>query len=299
MKDQIELKDITGKPVAGNAGTLVLTLPTNKRHNHVEIAALIAAARVTDAAQVGDVRFLYGIAGEAKIQRVATFEEINDYAILIDPRRFAIKNNDDVGGTSQTHFAFSQWDRKQYGAAERLALDVLPGRDAQIEIDYKDTAVAKTFTFLGYTEELRSIPDTARNLVTQRGILVPMLEKWYRTGKNANDTTVDIDDLPRKDVWSFLDLYNPAGAKIAAVEITKDSRLIFKRTKAQQDIDLIRQDLYPDDRRFTIFPGMTDNPLDDWNMNGSEELRIKVTLDQAPDANATIKVIRRALGTPD
>jgi hypothetical protein len=292
MKDRIYLKDLNPAPAANSDAPSVLRLQPNKRYNEIEIKASVAAAKI--AAGFGDIRFLLGLVGQEKVQRVKTFGELDDYNALIDPETRGVQNDID-GGPAFAIFEFGQFWRKQYVAAERMSLDLPNGWTGKLEIDVVDSAAAKSLAFRGLVEDLPMIPAQNRNLING----VPVIEKWYRSGRNMNDTEITVLDLTRKDVLTLLDLYNPAGTSISYVEITKDGKLIFQNTKQENDVQLIRHGLRPDDRRFTIVPGATDNPVDDWNLNGSEQFEVKIQTAGQPDAGATVKMISHRVGLPD
>jgi hypothetical protein len=295
MKDRIQLNDVNPQPAADSDASSILRLPSNKRINDFEIIATVAGALVGDG--FGDIKFLFGPMNEEKQQRIKSFAELDDYNGLIDPETRGMQNKAIPGADTYSIFELAQYWRKQYVAAEKLALDILPGMSGKIEVGVLDTAAAKSLAFRGLVEDLGLIPPSGRNLVNG----LPVLEKWYRSGRNMNVDSLEVLDItPLKDVVTLLDLYNPTeDAPIDYVQVTKDGKLIFNRTAAENKVDLIRHGLHPDDRRFTIVPGVTDNPVDDWNLNGAEELKVLIHTAAVPAAGSSVKIITHKVGLPD
>jgi hypothetical protein len=142
MKDRIQLNDVNPQPAESSDASSILRLPSNKRINDLEIIATVGGALV--GAGFGDIKFLFGPMNEEKQQRIKSFAELDDYNGLIDPETRGMVNKALNGADTYSIFEFAQYWRKQYVAAEKLALDILPGMSGKIEVGVLDTAAAKS-----------------------------------------------------------------------------------------------------------------------------------------------------------
>lgn len=287
MKEQIQLIDINPQPAANAAGTTVLTLPGGRIHG-IEVIGTVAAAKM--AAGFRDARFMVG----GNQQRVSTLTQLSD-ALSLYGAEYAVQG-DLNGGPFRLLYPFTENWRKQYLAAERFAFDNptdaagVPLRSAQLEIDFLNTAAAKTLAFRAIVEPLNSVTDkTLHNAFT----------KHFRKPYGIQSDTLHILDLPKKDIYQLIELYDPTGneGSISRVKVKINGRYVFDRTKAEQDQDLKRWGMKPRDDVFSIVPDITDNTQDGWNMQGVEEFILEVTTDVASTGN--VNVISHRFGLPE
>ena len=291
MKKPIELTSITGNATSGQEGPINLLLPDAHRIYDLVIKGVAGAAQTM---QDGFADLILMLNGKPNITVSAV--ELDELNSLFDPGHHGVQN-DVPGGPFYLPLLFAQWYRKQYGAQEAYSLDIPAGMDAQLQVKFKTGATAPAVAFRGEVERLAEIAPERYNFVP--GTTIPQLVKIFRRTVGAGSISVDFNDLIRKDRYQLIRLYNPPGAKISAVQITKDGQLIFKRTKAENDVDLIKHELNPTADTFDIVPDKTDNPADWLDLNGSGQFDIHIDLDQAPAANATIKVISMRWGAPE
>jgi hypothetical protein len=285
VKESILLKDINPFPQANTPGTTILTLPVGRIHG-IEIIGSVAAAKA--AAGFGDTRFMVG----GNQQRLSTFDELSEVFNLYGAE-FAMLNNVN-GGPFRAFYPFTENWRKQYTAAERFAFDN-PGddkgnalRDAQLEIDFKNTAAAKTLRFLAHVEPLNEVTDQqAHNAFV----------KWFRKSYPVAADELVIRDLPKKDVYQRIDLYDPSDAAIETVKIKINGKYRFERDKADLDEDLSRWGMNPVEGVFSIVPDFMDNTSDGWDARQFKDFEIEVYLDAESDG--AVKCITHRFGTPE
>jgi len=287
MKESIRITDINPAPSASADGTSILTLPGGRIHG-VEIVGTVAAAKM--AAGFRDIRLLIG----GNQQRVSTLTQLSDAYSLYGPD-FSVQNNVN-SGPFRLLYMFTENFRKQYTAAERFALDNptdangVPLRDAQIEIDFLNTAAAKTLAFRAIVEPLNEVTDKQVH-----NALVKHFRKPYPITSDA----LFLNDLPRKDSYQLIELYDPTGDEgiINEVKVKIDGKYRFHRTKAEQDQDLTRWGMEPREGVFSIVPDMFDNTADAWNMQNVKEFIIEITCSVACTGN--VNVISHRFGLPE
>jgi hypothetical protein len=285
MKEQIRFVDVNPQPQTSAAGVSVLTLPGGRIHG-IEIYGQGALEKMAES--FGDLRLLIG----GNQQRVATLTQISD-ALSLYGAQFAVQNNL-KGKQWRLFLPFSEPWRDEYLAKERFALDNptdgngVPLRDMQIEIDYKDTANAKSLAFRALVEPLNEVTDkTVHNALT----------KYFRKPYGITSDEIHILDLPRRGVYQLIELYDPTGAAISEVKVKIDGKYRFHRTKTEQDQDLKRWGMSPREGVFSIVPDITDSTADGWNMQNVREFIIEVTCDGAATGNITC--IYHVFGLPE
>lgn len=289
MKEQVQFLDINPAPQANAAGTTILTLPTGRIHG-VEIIGTVAGAKA--AAGFKDMRFMVG----GSQQRLSTMAQLSD-ALSLYGEEFTMKNNVN-GGPFYLLYPFSENYRKQYRASERFAYDNLsdnagnPIRDSQLEIDFLDSAAAKTLKFRAIVEPFAEVTDPQ----THNAFV-----KHFRKSYGITSDTLNINDLARKDVYQLIELYDPTGGEgsIQTVKVKINGKYRFFRTKAEQDIDLERWGMHPRDGVFSIVPDLMDNTEDGWDMSKGavKTFELEITTDVACSGNVT--VITHRFGTPE
>lgn len=291
MKKPLEITTVSGAPVAGQEGPITYTLADGKRYYDLMIKSVAGAGqRMADV--IGDITLLLG----NKPNFLLNGQELDELNGLYNPVAHGVQN-DIPGAQSILHLLFAQWYRKQYGAQEAYALDVPLGLDVQLQIKIKTGALAPTLALRGEVEELSSIVPERYNFAS--GTTIPQLVKVFRRNVLINSASLDFNDFRRKDRIQLIRFYNPTGASITDIQIIKDGELIYKRTKAENDADLIKHDMNPAADIFDFVPDKTDNPADWLNLNGSGQFDIRINTDVAPSANATVKVISQAWGLPE
>ncbi len=287
MKEQIRFIDLNPAPQTGAAGTSVLTMPGGRIHG-VEIYGTGAAEKMAES--FGDLRLMIG----GNQNRVGTLTQISD-ALSLYGAQYRVQNNL-KGKQWSLLIPFSEPWRDEYLAKERFALDNptdsngVPLKDMQLEIDYKDTANAKSLSFRALVEPLTEVTDKqAHNALT----------KWFRKPYGINADSLFINDLPRKDFYQLIDLYDPSGAEgsITEVKVKIDGKYRFHRTKTEQDRDLFRWGMTPREGVFSIVPDITDSTIDAWDMRNVREFLIEITTSAACTGN--VNVITHRFGLPE
>lgn len=287
MKEQVRFVDLNPAPQTSAAGTSVLTLPGGRIHG-IEIYGRGALEKMADS--FGDIRLLIG----GNQQRVSTLAQLSD-ALSLYGDNYRVQNNL-KGATWGLLYPFSEPWRDEYLAKERFALDNptdnngVPLKDVQLEIDYKDTANAKTLSFRAIVEPLAEVTDKQAHNA---------LVKHFRKPYAINADQVFINDLPRKDIYQLIELYDPSGGEypISEVKVKVDGKYRFWRTKAEQDRDLARWGMKGREGVFSIVPDLTDSTADGWDLRNVREFIIEVYASGACTGN--VNVITHRFGLPE
>jgi hypothetical protein len=289
MKEQIQLVDINPAPSANVAGTTVLTLPVGRIHG-VEIIGTVAGAKA--AAGFKDIRFMLG----GNQQRLSTIAQLSD-ALSVYGAEYDIEN-DKNGGPFALLYPFSENWRKQYRAAERFAFDNLadqngnPIKDAQIEIDFLETAAAKTLKFRAIVEPFAEVTDPQ----THNAFV-----KHFRKSYPIAGDVLYINDMPRKDAYQLIEFYDPTGGEgiVNEVRIKINGKQRFHRTKDEQDRDLRRWGMFPRDGVFTVVPDLLDNTEDAWDMSKGQVKTFEIQINTDVASTGNVSVITHRYGLPE
>lgn len=271
--------------VAG--GTVVARIQAGKRGKrlHAVELALTAPGVLLPSAYFGDVRVIV----DDKVRRTFTLAQLDDMMSFRDPA-LGVIDLATAGGTARGLIQFSEFDRKQYIASERFALDLLPDTEARIEMDYIANAAAGSIALDECYEDLdrvladgkdAGLPNDGRNL----GVM-----EWVRTPVNYNGTEYVINNLVNTGALYQISLYNPGAEPISQVQIDTDlDGIIHKRTKAGNDVELSRNRLFPSPGRFDFVPDQSDNPRHSlpWYQYG----RFDVKVQTVNAANVAIQTI--------
>lgn len=278
MKKRIEVLDITGTPAAGNAGNALIDLPTGVRIHDLKLV-LVSGAAQQIAAGFNEIKVLRN----GKPQRVHTLAQL-DALNALRGQRFAIKN-DVIGGPAVVPIYFSEWDRKQYAASEVQSWDIGENESLQIEVGVLAAATAPNIKCIAVIED--DVQLSARPIT-----------KWFRNQHAMGGSdTFEITKLARKDRYQLISFYDPTGATIDKLTISRDGVEIFKRTKVQNDAELIEHDLVPVAGRFDVVCDISDSPADLWDMNGVKKLEVLGEL--SGGGTGQIVVISQREGAPE
>lgn len=312
MIRRIQLKDISSAPSANQRGYTTLQIkPGNAGLRILSIEAVCSVSGAVVATGIGDLLFQIG----GKTQRTHTVTELDEIAQHYGSRLGIL--NDVVGGPCYVPLRFAQWDREQYAAKKSFAFDIPPGygdNDVQLLVEFLSLATAPTIAFRALVQDLNEIDPRSWNVLRDNngnpikdgnGLMIPTLVKVIRKPRAVAGNSEEYNDITLRDVLQGLYLYDPAlngaapNTQISAVEITVDGKIIFKRTRQENEIEMDRFGLIPVPGIFAVIPDITDDVSDSWILAGRRECNIHIDFAAAVTAGSVMKVLIERLGTPE
>ena len=309
---RIYLKDVSTPPTANQSGDTTLQIKPGR--TGLRIFAIEAVCSVTGAlVENGFSEVALQIGG--KTQRTHTVSELDEIAQHYGAR-LGIANNV-VGGPAYVPVRFAQWDREQYLAKKSFALDIPPGygdNDVQLLIKFLSLATPGTVSFRAVVQDLNEVSPGLWNVLrdTQdvpvrdgNGLMIPTLVKVIRKPRAVSGNAEEYNDITLRDVLQGLYLYDPSlggaapNTRISKVIITLDGKVIFERTRLENEVELDRFGLVAVPGIFAVIPDITDDVADSWILAGRSACEIHIDFEAAVTAGSVMKVLIERLGTPE
>lgn len=308
---RIYLKDISTAPTANQSGDTTLQI---KPGGGLRVYGIEAVCAVTGAVVAGGFsEFSLQLGG--KVQRTHTVTECDEIAQHYGSRLGIL--NDVAGGPAYVPMRFAQWDREQYSAKKSFALDIPPGygdNDVQVLLKFLSLATPGTVSFRAVVQDLAEINPALWNVLRDNqgnpirdgnGLLIPTLVKVIRKPRAVAGNAEEYNDITLRDVLQGLYLYDPAlngaapNTQISKVTITVDGKVIFERTRQENEIEMDRFGLTPVPGIFAVIPDITDDVADSWILAGRTSCDIHIDFAAAVTAGSVMKVLIERLGTPE
>lgn len=296
----VPLKGLNGFPAALTAGLGVLTVDGGVRIHEIAMLGNAGAAQA-HAAGFGDINFYVG----DNLQRVMTITEWEAGDKIFGASHGAIYDSGAVGAFQKSLY-FSEPYRKTYAAQERYALDLERNEKCRIEVNVLAAATTGSVSFMALVEDLDDVRASGRTINRTPDNGYPIFEKYFRKSSiGVSGTSAQINDLLKKDRYSFLDFYDPAvgaaaaNTNISQVKITKGTEVIWDASKKSADAILTRQGMTPVSGRYTIVPELNDNPMNVWNFTNEKKVEIELTFAAGVTAGSSVKLITRRYGPPE
>jgi hypothetical protein len=311
MIRRVEILDVSGKPVAGQAGETTFAIkPGRGLRIYTSTIKAVAGAAQTLADGYGDV--LLNIGGNT--QRTHTFAQMDALARHAGDR-YGVKN-DVPGGVAYAPVRFAQFDRENYGIKKAFALDIPPGygdNDLTILVKSLAAATAPTLNMRAMVQDLSTIPENQWNVVRDAdgrpvikdGRMIPTLVKVIRKPRAVAGNAEEFNDIPLKDVLQGLYLFDPAVAgqpantRISAVQVTIDGEIKFKRTREENEMELEEMGMNPQAGIFAVIPDITDDPRDSWFLGNKKTCDIHIDYEAAVTAGSLMNVLIERQGAPE
>lgn len=275
---RLELTDIQPQPSANNDLTSVISFKAGDQGARILDVELILTpgAGVLPAEAFGDIRTTF----RDKTRRTSTLRQLDDLLAFRQPK-LGVTNLGVKGGIVRAHYPFAEWDRKQVIASERTALDMNNGEVLRIEVDVRakanPAAIAARITYRDLAQYV------SKDNPMRGGVM-----GWTRNPININAQVMTLPDFTRNGRLYQIGLYDPAGTTIRRVIIENDEGTMFKRTKEENDIELLRHDLNPVPGRFDLVFDLTDDQNDAPDWRRWTKFDVTVELAAAPAAGASI-----------
>lgn len=279
MKFDKRVTDISGYPQAGQAGNVLIDLPVGVRILDVQLS-LVGGLALTATQAFGEVT-LYRNGRPQRTHSIAQLDRLKS----IYGAEYGLQN-DIAGGPAQLWIPFAEWYRKQYAAQEAASWDVGGNETLQLEVGVLAAATGCAIEVLTFLED---------EVVLQ----ARPIAKVFRHQENFNGTqTLQLNKLTRKDKYGVIQFYDPTGATIQEVKITRDGKVIFDRSRTENTARLARHQITEGQGVFSVVADATDSPADWWDMDGVKELEAELTMNAAAGSGQVVAIVER-YGLPE